>query len=98
MGDEELISSVAEVFLTDMPTQIDLLRSLVATNDLEQIAGMAHRIKGGSANVGGMALSALALKIEQAGKSGNLEVIQQCMPELEQYYAQLKMVMEEVLL
>ena len=98
MGDEELISSVAEVFLTDMPTQIDLLRSLVATNDMEQIAGMAHRIKGASANVGGMALSALALKIEQAGKSGNLEVIQLCMPELEQCYAQLKMAMEEALL
>ena len=98
MGDEELASTIAEVFLKDLPKQINQLRSLVESNNVSQIAGLAHKIKGASANVGGMMLSASAQKMEQAGNSDDQEVIRHCMLELEQNFVQLKMAMEEVLL
>lgn len=66
-------------------------------DDATQAAAQAHKIKGASANVGGMALSALALTMEQAGKTGELESIRQALPELEQRIVQLKTAMEEAL-
>ena len=98
MNDEELIHTVTEVFLMDMPHLIEQLRSSVESNDVEHITGLAHKIKGASANVGGMALSESAFVIEQAGNTGDLEVIQQCMFELEQQFTQLKMAMEKEVL
>ena len=98
MGDKELISTVAEVFLMDMPRQIEQLQLLVEAGDVEQIAGLAHKIKGASANVGGMALSESALKIEQAGSIGDLDTIRQRMFELSQSFVELKTAMEDVIL
>lgn len=98
MGDKELISTVAEVFLSDIPGQIEQLQLLVKTGDVEQIAGLAHKIKGASANVGGMALSESAFKMEQAGKVGDLDTIRQRMFELTQSFVELKTAMEDVFL
>ncbi|MDH5387699.1 MAG: response regulator [Gammaproteobacteria bacterium] len=97
MGDQDLITTVAEVFLQDMPIQIDQLRSLVKIGDAKEIAGMAHRIKGASANVGGMALSSIALKIELAGKKADIDTIQQCIHKLGQEFEELKVEMEKIL-
>ena len=98
MGDKELISTVVEVFLMDMPRQVEQLKLLVEAGDVEQIAGLAHKIKGASANVGGMAFSKTALKIEQAGNIGDLDRIRQYMFELDHGFVELKTAMEDVLL
>ncbi len=47
------------------------------------------------ANVGGMALSALALTMEQAGKAADLEAVRERLPELENRFVQLKAAMKE---
>ncbi|HEC17110.1 MAG TPA: hybrid sensor histidine kinase/response regulator [Sedimenticola sp.] len=97
LGDEELICTVAGAFLSDLPGQIEQLRSVVAAGDMPRIIALAHKIKGASANVGGMALSTVARMMEQAGKAGELEAVRRGLPELEQRIAQLKAAMEEVL-
>ncbi|MES9882432.1 MAG: response regulator [Sedimenticola sp.] len=97
MGDEDLIRTIAEAFLTDMKVQIDELKVLVSSENVEQATAQAHKIKGASANVSGMALSAHAQMMEEAGKEGDLEIIREGLPELESRLAQLKEVMEEKL-
>ncbi|MEN8177796.1 MAG: response regulator [Pseudomonadota bacterium] len=97
MGDDELIRTVAEAFLGDMPAQIDQLKALVAAEDLQQASAQAHKIKGAAANLGGIVLSGLAREIEQAGKAGGLETAQQQMSALEQEFVKLKSRMEEQL-
>ncbi len=96
MGDEELIRSVAMTFLDDMQEQIEQLSS-AADSDSQQAARQSHKIKGAAANVGGMALSALAADMEQAGKAGDTASILQRMPALQQAFAQLKNTMENQL-
>jgi PAS domain S-box-containing protein len=97
MGDEALVRTVTEAFLTDMPSQIEQLKSVVAADDVQQAASQAHKIKGAAVSVGGMALSALALKMERAGKTGKLETIRQELPELVQRFVQLNAAIEEAL-
>ncbi len=97
MGDDSLVRTVAETFLTDMSVQIKQLKSVVAAGGAQQVTSQAHKIKGAAANVGGMALSAQARKMEQAGKTGELEAARQGLPELEQRFTQLKAKMEETL-
>ena len=88
-GDEALMQAVLEAVITDMPDDIEQLRRAVEADDLEQATAQAHKIKGASANISGLALSAVAKKMEQAGKVGDLKTIQQSLPELLQCFAQL---------
>lgn len=97
MDDQELIKAIAEAFLSDMPKQIEELNLCVDNNEVEQAAAQAHKIKGACSNVGAMALSALAFKMEQAGKAGDINMIKQHLDELGRCFEQLKLTMEEKL-
>jgi len=97
MNDKELIAIITETFLADMPLQIEVLKTLVEADDVVQAAAQAHKIKGAALNVGGMALSALALTMEQAGKKGDMQVIRQNLTLLEQSFEQMKDMMKEVI-
>ena len=77
--------------------QLLVLHDFVQANDLAQATAQAHKIKGASANVGGMVLSNLALAMEQAGKSDDMPSLQQHLTALEQSFTQLKSTMEETL-
>ncbi len=94
MGDEALVKEIAAEFLNDMPAQLEKLRRHVALGDADLAGRQAHSIKGATANVGGMALSAVASEMEQAAKAGRLEAIAALMPELERQFGLLKEAME----
>lgn len=97
MNDENLINTVVESFLTDMPDQIERLKTFVKEGNCQTIAMQSHQIKGAAANVGGVILSGIALKMEQAGKAGDIETICQTLPELENSFTLLKAAMEKIL-
>ena len=98
MNDAELMKSVAEIFAVDLVEQLDKLKVSVKENQAKQAGAIMHQIKGASANVGGIALSALALKLEQAGKAGNLKEIEENITQLEIEFNRLKVAMEQALL
>jgi signal transduction histidine kinase/CheY-like chemotaxis protein/HPt (histidine-containing phosphotransfer) domain-containing protein len=66
MDDEELARTVAIGFLDDIPKQLARLHEFAAQDDFTAAARQAHSIKGASASVGGSALAALALAMEEA--------------------------------
>ena len=73
------------------------LKQINKAGDIQLATAQAHKIKGASANVAGMALSALALKMELAGKSEDIEALIQHLAELEQKFSQLKAKIKETL-
>jgi len=83
MGDETLVEEILTVFKEDMPAQMAVLKRHIAEGNAAAAGGQAHSIKGAAANVGGLALSAAAFAIEQAGKDGRLDTVSALMPELE---------------
>jgi len=97
MDDAALIHTVASAFLGDMSEQIERLKTSIKDGDLQTVTAHSHKIKGAAATVGGLALSALAHRIEQAGKAGELEALRQILPEVEHSFALLKAEIEKII-
>lgn len=97
MGNESMAKEVAEIFLGDMPRQFHELRNSLQTGDVKGVRNRAHAIKGAAANVGGEAMRAVALTIEKAGETGNIELARSRMGELETQFQFLKKAMTELL-
>jgi CheY-like chemotaxis protein/HPt (histidine-containing phosphotransfer) domain-containing protein len=94
MDDEELAGTILRGFLDDLPRQIEALDAFLTSGDAAGAERQAHTIKGAAANVGGEALRAVAFKMEQAGKAGDLEVVKKCMKELTAAFDRLRQEME----
>jgi len=95
MDDEELARTVAGGFLEDLPKQITILKDFLKAGDVPGSERQAHSIKGASANVGGEALRAVALEMEQAAKAGDLQSVAARLPELDNRLALLSEAMNE---
>jgi CheY-like chemotaxis protein/HPt (histidine-containing phosphotransfer) domain-containing protein len=95
LGDRELIHEVIAAFLSDMPKQIAALRMLIDLKDAEGAGRKAHMIKGAASNVGGEAMRAVAYEMEQAGKTGDLEVLTAGTDDLERQFAKLQDAMKQ---
>jgi PAS domain S-box-containing protein len=94
--DDNLIRTIIEAFLKDIPKQISALKEYIDQGESEQAGLQAHKIKGAAANVGGVALSTVAFEVEKAGQAGRLDEIVAFMPELEEQFELLKAQMREV--
>lgn len=95
MGDEDFARKVIAGFLEDMPKKIQALKGVLERGDSKSVGFQAHTIKGAASAVGGLALSAVASEIEEAGKSGRQEEIVSLVPEMERQFNLLKTRMGE---
>jgi len=97
MNDPVLMKTVADNFFKDLYAQINELKACIEENDVTQATCILHQIKGASANVGGIALSALALEMEMISKAGNMGDIQGRIEQLDKGFNALKGAMEQAL-
>ncbi|WP_141739253.1 response regulator, partial [Stenotrophomonas sp. BIIR7] len=67
------IATIIGVFLEDTPPLIRQLQDASVEADLERLRALAHSLKSASANVGAMALSVAARRIEHDARAGTLE-------------------------
>ena len=68
MEDADLIREVLEAYIHDTSAQIDRIVALIPEGDCSEIAGVAHRIKGASANVSLPELRTIAADLEDAAR------------------------------
>ncbi len=90
MDDAELIATVINAFLDDMPQQLDLLNQHIEQEQWQDATASSHKIKGSAANVGAMVFSEVAEKMETAGKSEDYDQLSSFLPQLAQAFEQLK--------
>ncbi len=95
LGDADLVASILDGFLDDMPKQVKTLKGLIDRRDTEAAGRQAHTIKGAAANAGGMALSAVAEGMEKAGRAGGWKELAALVPELERQLDRLATAMRE---
>lgn len=69
-GDQELAAELASLFIGDVQVQLGALRSAVESQDLGQVADIAHRLKGSSSNLGAEQLCHLCAALEANGLHG----------------------------
>ncbi len=70
MGDE--YTSLVRLFLEDAPLHVRALETAVNANDMSKMVAPAHTLKSAAANLGAMALSAAAKRIELGARQGVL--------------------------
>ena len=93
MRDERLLRAVVQEFLKDVPTQLSLLAEAVKINDRETIRAIAHRLKGGAANVGGIAMQEVCARLQDSALAGSLEGIGALARDLELEFDRLRRTM-----
>ena len=64
-------NELVQLYLTDAPEQIDLMRQGLSSDDNEQLKRAAHTLKSSSANVGAMDLQRVCQTLED--QAGNID-------------------------
>ncbi len=94
MGDKALARKVVNIFVEDMPVQIESLRDRLEAGDVKGVVHQAHTIKGAAANVSGERLRAAAFDIEKAATAGDLSSARESMSRIDDEFKALKMEIE----
>ena len=89
--DVELARQIVEVFLDDIPKQLENLKDSLIEKDAKTAERVSHSIKGASATVGGEVLREIALLCEQCGRENRLAELQDKVPAMEQAFAELRL-------
>jgi HPt (histidine-containing phosphotransfer) domain-containing protein len=90
MGDRTLAGKIVAGFLQDAPVQLRQLRERHEAGDATETRRLAHGLKGAAATVSAAALRDVALKVENADKEGDLALVGQLLPNLEERFEQLR--------
>jgi two-component system, sensor histidine kinase and response regulator len=72
-GEGDLLAALTGEFEQDAHVQLDELRAAVGRNDAAGVLQAAHRLKGASANLGALQLADVCARLEQLGRSEQLE-------------------------
>lgn len=82
--DRDLLCEIADTFRTDWPVQMEAARVALASADAEGVERAAHCLKGALANLAANSARELAARIEDQGRSCQLEHLDSSLVELEQ--------------
>lgn len=88
--DVELARQIVEVFLDDIPKQLENLKDALIEKDAKTAERISHSVKGAAATVGGEILREIALVCEQCGRENRLAELQDNVPAMEQAFAELR--------
>jgi len=72
-GDRHLLTEVVALFRADYPGSLRQIESAIQTNDAEQLRLAAHALKGALATIGSPAGREGAFKLEQMGRTGEVD-------------------------
>lgn len=67
-GDADMIDLV-ELFVSELPQRVQALEAAIASNDVQQLARLAHQLKGAAGGYGFPAITEAARSLEQTVKS-----------------------------
>lgn len=87
---EDFLIELIDVYLDDTPARLTQLQRALDNGDAETLSREAHTLKSSSANVGAMTLSAMAQRIEHAGRAGKAESLVAEVRHILTIFAQVK--------
>jgi CheY-like chemotaxis protein/HPt (histidine-containing phosphotransfer) domain-containing protein len=92
--DTHVLDELIDAFLCNTPGRLVELRQALLNEDAYMFEHLAHTIKGSSANMGALRMSALCRQLEQVGRSGQLDGVAEQLVQLETEYEQVKTALE----
>jgi len=89
-GGPDLLGKVIELFLTDTPPRLAALRDTATHGSAQDVARMAHTLKGSSANLGARRLVALCAELETLGQAEILDNAASLLGKLEAEFERVR--------
>jgi two-component system, sensor histidine kinase and response regulator len=71
-GEPDVLKELIELFLEDVPSQLEALREAEERDDAKSVERTAHTLKGSSGNMGATRMATLCAELEVVGGSGSL--------------------------
>ncbi|MEH2211427.1 Hpt domain-containing protein [Nostoc sp.] len=96
-GDRVAFAEVIECYLTETARLVQHISTAIATQDIQTIWQIAHKLKSTSAFIGAIALAQLCKVLEAQARSSNLENNLELLSLLYQEYEQVKTALEKEL-
>ncbi|GAA5317533.1 MAG: hypothetical protein AseanaTS_27380 [Candidatus Pelagadaptatus aseana] len=84
------VAIMLRMYLDDTPARITELKHAIDHQDADEATRLAHAIKGVCANLSGLQMYELMNLMENAGKEGNLQLMSQLWPDVDQAANHLK--------
>ncbi len=81
-GDEELLIELWQIYISDTPKQLEILKQAIEINDIVLIERQAHSLKSASANIGAEQAREKAFEIEVSARNTDLSNIYMLYEEL----------------
>jgi two-component system, sensor histidine kinase and response regulator len=82
-GDEELARQLVELFVSECPRMMAVVRDSIANKDADQIRRAAHAFKGSVGNFTEDAPMTTAFELEQMGRDGQIDLAPALLARLE---------------
>jgi HPt (histidine-containing phosphotransfer) domain-containing protein len=89
-GDEELLIELSEMFLDQCPTLMAAVEDSIVKEEAAELRRAAHTLKGSAHVVGGRAVGAAALLLENIGRDTQLEAAAAALGVLKEKVSELK--------
>ncbi len=89
VGDQAAAREIVENFLQELPGQVRDLQAALNRSDAQAARHLAHRLKGGAANISAHAFRLAAGSVEKSARDGQITQARAGLPELEREAARL---------
>jgi two-component system, sensor histidine kinase and response regulator len=89
-GSKQLLGRVCQVFLDNLPTMCEAIRTAVATTDAVALQNSTHTLKGSAGAIGAQAVAASARELEMMAKSRRLDGVGVALGRLENNLTKLR--------
>jgi signal transduction histidine kinase/DNA-binding response OmpR family regulator/HPt (histidine-containing phosphotransfer) domain-containing protein len=96
-GEPDILKELIELFLEDVPPQLEALREAEERDDPKSVERIAHTLKGSSSNLGAVRMAAICAELEEIGRSGELAPAPALISGLEAELGRVRAVLEREL-
>jgi HPt (histidine-containing phosphotransfer) domain-containing protein len=93
-GNEELLREIIEVFLRDIPLQMEKLKGALQNGEAAVVQRQAHTIKGAAANINAELMRQGAWEVEMAAKEENCQKARSLVQGLEKQFEELQTLLQ----
>jgi HPt (histidine-containing phosphotransfer) domain-containing protein len=94
LGGPELLAELGELFLEDVPPQLEVLREAVESGDAPSVGWVAHALKGSCGNMGALRMSTICDELEDIGHLGDLSHAPVLVERLKAEFGRVRLVVE----
>jgi len=92
---QPLVRDVVDGFLKETPGRLDRMRGALVRGDAEELAFIAHSLKGSSGQLGALRVAALSGELEGRGKNEDLDGASGLLAEIERETARVAHLLEQ---